>query len=669
MNRLKPSLFLAAALALSSSQAVAQVDVELAGNALPQFPFFEYVRAFNTNAPVQVAIDPTRFPSVVGACNIFVVDDKTAAAWAANPALLDVRPTGAQTETFVAGLIQSNTFTVAAAGVLGSSAGTTSIGRPYDVVLDCDENAVLSVGDFIDGRNPDRPGMNVVHDITTAGPLATSAINYNVTGVTAGFEGERTHFPSAIASMGQLPLVIISHGNGHNYTWYDYLQAHLASYGYIVMSHENNTGAGVFAASTTTLQHTDAMIGQQGTIGGGVLNGHIDTTRIVWIGHSRGGEGVTIAYDRITDVPPGYTPTFFNIASIQLISSIAPTDFLGPVQSNSKGANYHFIYGAADGDVTGGPGNDIADGFNIFERSEGFRSSHYLHGVGHNEFNCCGFNDATGPALIGRPAAQTIARGYYLAVIKRYIEGSDAAKDFLWRQYEKLRPISALATAVVDLEYKEPPVTGKFVIDDYQTQPSLSVSSSGGTVTTNALNMVEDRIDDNNTSFTWTPTDPMNGMSRARTSDLTRGIVFDTGPAPGRIMEWSVIPGEQNFTSKTYLSFRACQGTRHPLTTAALADTSWHVILRDAAGNSSPRVRFDTFGGGIEEPYQRTGSGTGAGWQNEFETIRIRLTDFLNNGSQLDLANVTSVRMNWRTNNDIIDERVCFDDLEVTTDW
>ena len=615
-----------------------------------------------------MAIDPTRFPSVVGTCDIYVVNDKTAAGWAGDPSLVDVRPTGAQTETFVAGLIQDNTFTVAAAGVLGSSAGTTSVGRPYDAALDCDRNGVLSAGDFIDGRSPDRPGLNVVHDITTPGPLATSAVNYNVTGVTPGFESERTHYPTNIASMGQLPLVIISHGNGHLYTWYDYLQSHLASYGYIVMSHENNTGAGVFAASTTTLQHTDAMIGQQGTIAGGVLNGHIDNTRIAWIGHSRGGEGVTIAYDRITDVPPSYVPTFYSVASIQLISSIAPTDFLGPVQSNPKGANYHFIYGAADGDVTGGPGNDIADGFNIYERSEGFRSSHYLQGVGHNEFNCCGFNDATGPALIGRPAAQTIARGYYLAVIKRHIEGSDAAKDFLWRQYERLRPISALATAVVDLEYREPPVTGKFVIDDYQTQPDPAVSSSGGTVTTNALNMVEGVLNDNNTSFTWLASDPMNGMSRARTNDLTRGIVFDTGPGPARKMTWSVIPGQQDFSGKTYLSFRACQGTRHPLTTAQLADTSWYVALRDTSARTS-LIRLDVFGGGIEEPYQRTGSGVGAGWQNEFETIRIRLTDFLNNGSQLDLTSIASVRMFWRApNGDLIEERLGLDDLEVTND-
>lgn len=668
MRRPTSSVPFAAVVALCAAPAAAQVDLELAGNALGQYPFFDFVRAFNADAAVQVAIDPTRFPGIVGqTCDIYVVDDKSAAAWAADPSLVDVRPTGAQTETFVGGQIQDDTFTVAGAGQLRSSAGTTAVGRGYDVVLDCDRNGTLGAPDYIDGRVPDRGGLYVVHDITTAGPLATTAVNYNVTGTTPGFESERTHYPSNIASMGQLPLVIISHGNGHLYTWYDYLQSHLASYGYIVMSHENNTEPGIESASTTTLQHTDAIIGQQGTIAGGVLNGHIDASRIAWIGHSRGGEGVTRAYDKITDVPPAYVPTFFSVASIRLISSIAPTDFLGPNSSNPKGANYHFIYGAADGDVTGGPTSDIADAFNIFERAAGFRDSHYLHGVGHNEFNCCGFNDATGPNLIGRPAAQTIARGYYLAVVERYLDGSVPAKDFLWRQYERLRPIGALATAVVDLEYKEPPSTGKFVIDDYQTESAINVSSSGGTVTTNTLNNVEGLLNDNDLSFTWLPSDPMNGMTRARIADATRGTVFDTGPAPARRMAWSVVPGAQDFSGKTYLSFRACQGTRHPLTTAQLGDVSWFVSLRDAAGHSRA-MRFDTYGGGIEEPYQRSGSGTGFGWQNEFETIRIRLTDFLNNGAALDLTQIVSVQLTWRSGGGIIAARVGFDDLEVTTD-
>lgn len=62
--------------------ATAQVTAtELAGNELSDYPFFEYVRAINENAPVRVAIDPTRFPDISGeTCDIYVVAAKTAGA-------------------------------------------------------------------------------------------------------------------------------------------------------------------------------------------------------------------------------------------------------------------------------------------------------------------------------------------------------------------------------------------------------------------------------------------------------------------------------------------------------------------------------------------------------------------------------------------------------------
>src|SRR5262245_40558376 len=157
MNKPRSLMLSAAVVALCAGPASAQVDLELAGNALGQYPFFEFVRAFNADADVQVAIDPTRFPAIVGqTCDIYVVNDKSAAAWAADPSLVDVRPAGPQTQTFVPGRIQDDTFTVAAAGELQSSAGTTAVGRGYDVVLDCDQNAALSAADYIDGRAPDR---------------------------------------------------------------------------------------------------------------------------------------------------------------------------------------------------------------------------------------------------------------------------------------------------------------------------------------------------------------------------------------------------------------------------------------------------------------------------------------------------------------------------------
>jgi hypothetical protein len=656
--------------------AQAQTDTQLAGSSLAAYPLFDYVSAFNANATVEVAVDPVKFPGIGGkTCYIYVVDDKTAAQWAVDPALVDVRG-GPQTVTL--GYFFSK-FTIALPFQLPSSAGTTGLGKGYDVVLDMNRDGVLDAGDLIDGRNPDEAGFYVVHDTTTKGPLPVTAVNYSVTGPTPGYTNERTWYPTDIATMGRLPLIVISHGNGHQYTWYDYLQEHLSSYGYIVMSHQNNTGPGIETCSLTTLQHTDAIIQQQATIAGGVLNGHIDETKIVWIGHSRGAEGVARAFDRITDIPPSYVPGFFSASSIRLISSIAPTDFLGTASSNPHGANYHLIYGGADGDVGGYPGNPIADSFDVYERATGYRSNHYLHAVGHNEFNCCGFADATGPALIGRPAAQTIAKGYYLPLIKRYLEGNIPAKDFLWRQYESFRPMGALppcgfpdqsTCATVDLEYKDSPAEGNIVIDDFETNPSINTSSSGGAVTWDVAmtGIYEGLMIETDGTFTWVVTDPMNGMTRARTSDSTHGVVFTAASNRYTFVEFAVPPAIGDWSGKSYLSFRACQQTRHPITTLALGDTYWTIVLRDGSGRISPPLRFDAYGGGIEEPYQRTDFGTGAGWQNEFETIRIRLTDFQALATApVDLSNIVAVRLQWGGNTYKVFGRIALDDLEVTT--
>jgi predicted dienelactone hydrolase len=79
--------------------------------------------------------------------------------------------------------------------------------------------------------------------------------------------------------MGRLPLVVIGHGNGHNFQWYDHIGNHLASYGYVVVSVANNTGPGPDSAATTELGHIDAFLDQAeaGAIASGALVGHIDS--------------------------------------------------------------------------------------------------------------------------------------------------------------------------------------------------------------------------------------------------------------------------------------------------------------------------------------------------------------------------------------------------------
>lgn len=668
------SVCLAALSAVFAAPTLAAVTkTELAGHSIGQYPHFEYVKAINENETVEVAIDPTRFPAIGGqTCDIHVVDAKTTAQWDANQTLTDVTTGGALTASFSAAGIQANTFQVAIPFELNGNAGT-GLGVGYDVVLDCNQDGVLNGDDYIDGRN-NESGFYVVHDTTASGPLAVTQATYNLSSAVATTYGiPGTHraqdlfYPTGIGGMGVLPLIVVSHGNGHNYAWYDHIGNHLASYGYIVMSHANNTVPGPFSASTTTLAHTDAFIDQvaAGAIAGGALTGHLDTNRIVWIGHSRGAEGVAIGYDRLFDAT--YSPVHYVKENIRLISSMLPTDFEGTNVADPHDANYHLWTASGDSDVNGGASGDHVQTYHLHDRATGHRQSTTVQGTGHAWFhNGGGSSWFTGPCSIGETNTHLIQLGHFLPLVKRYVEDNIPSLDFLTRQYESFRPMgvpTGNSCIVVSHEYLDASVGPQktVVIDDYQSQFGTGTSSIGAAVTFNVANLTEDRLDDNNNDFAWTPTDPFNGATQARATDSSRGVVFDWTGA-NRFYEWEIPVAERDFTDNLFLSFRGAQGTRHPNTLAVLDDLTFDVTLRDASSATST-INIGAFGGGLEQPYQRSG-----GWHNEMETIRIRLTDFLNNGSGLDLTDVVAVRLDVGPAHGSAEGRIVIDDVMLTND-
>jgi len=627
----------------------------LAGGVLAGYPHFEFVAAVNDNDVLQGALDPARHGERLGLTyRAYVVAHRTPAQWAANPALSDVSG-GYETAVVTGGSIAGNVLALWSQGLAAGSL----VGQPYDVVYDFGLDGRLDPGDLIDGLSDVGAGVYIVRDLDLVGPYAVEMIQYSG----GSWLGQRTYFPADIAGMGQLPLVVISHGNGHYYTWYDYLGYHLASYGYVVMAHENNTQPGIESAATTTLTNTDYIIGHQGSIGSGLLNGHIDGHHVTWIGHSRGGEGVVRAYDRLID--GAYAPQYFTTSDIVLVSSIAPTVYLGTVDTYPHQVDYHMLYGAADGDVNGGCYIGHRQSLRIAEAAEGNVQVTYVHGAGHNDFNCCGWNDAQGPDLIGRPEAQRVAKSYYLALIEAYIRGNPAAPDYLTRLYAGFRPSGIAPHVICANSYRDAVAIDRFVIDDYQTQSSPGTSSSGGAVTYNVANIYEDRLDDGDLEFTWLPSDPMNGMTRSDSGDPYRGgTVFDWSVGQNRSYEFEIVPEQRDFRGHAFLSFRACQGTRHPETVALDGPLSFTVTLRDSGGRTSA-INFGSYGS-ITRPYQRTGLGTGAGWANEFNTVRIRLCDFENDNSGIDLADVVAVRFDFGGLYGSPRGRIGIDDVELT---
>jgi hypothetical protein len=212
----------------------------------------------------------------------------------------------------------------------------------------------------------------------------------------------------------------------------------------------------------------------------------------------------------------------------------------------------------------------------------------------------------------------------------------------------------------VSHEHRNASPVGNFVIDDYQTNSAENVSSSGGSVTFDVEHLAEGRLDDNNTNFAWTTTDPFNGATQGGPGDDTRGVVFDWTDQD-RFYEWEVPSGKRNLSNFLYLSFRAAQGTQHPNTVGNLDFT---VTLRD--GGSPARtssIRIGASGGALGLPYARSG-----GWHNEMRTVRMRITDFLNNGSGLDLSNVVAVKLSFGPSFGSSKGRMVLDELMLTND-
>lgn len=625
----------------------------LSGHPILGYPYFHTVNTFNDNEKLSSALDPVRHAERVGLpYDVYVVPHRSPTGWAFSNSLTDVSG-GVETAVVNPGSIADNVLDIWTTDLDPGS----RINRNYDIVYDFGQDGTFDPGDLIDGFSNTGAGCYVVADLNLPG--SHTVISHDYSGGT--FLGQRIYYPSDIGDLGQVPLIILSHGNGHNYTWYDYLGNHFASYGYVFMSHTNNTQPGIEAASTTTLTNTDYLLGNLDTIEGGVLEGHIQTHNITWIGHSRGGEGVVRAYDRVLETPS--LVENFTAADIKLIISIAPTVFLSATTSDPHDVTYYLLGAGADGDVSGAPNCPVCQYFRLSDRSLGTVQTIYVHGAGHNDFNCCGFHDATGPDLIGRAEAQVIAKSYFLAVVEYYIEGNQSMEEYITRLHNDLTPTGMLSTDIVATTHRELNVPENYVIDDFQTEPSETVSSSGGTVSYNVSNFYEGYNEDQNSDFNQDPADPMNGMIlHSDGGDFTKGIIFDYTVGQTVDVEWEVVPAMRDVRRHHFVSFRACQGTRHTETRALDGPHTFAVSLRDGNGVTST-VRFGAWGS-LTPLYQRTGYGSYAGWVNEMNTVEIPLAAFETDGSGLDLSNIVAVRLEFGSAYGSNRGRIAVDDLQ-----
>ena len=256
---------------------------------------------------------------------------------------------------------------------------------------------------------------------------------------------------------GPFPLIILAHGNHspleNSTPGYLYLCEHLASHGIIAATIDVNflngfNGGENDGRAIVHLEHIKQFLSWNSRIGH-PLEGKVDSSKILIIGHSRGGEAVghaslfnslsVVQFDPTSPPIPldgsqGLGPYGFNI---QAVVAIAPTDGqYVPVSGPTKVIdNFFLIHGSRDNDVWPFPGYQTYDRShgvdldNPSQSANGFKSLLWIHGANHNFFNSIWQQESDN--TISRTQQEQIAKVYISALSLAILKDQTAYLELL----------------------------------------------------------------------------------------------------------------------------------------------------------------------------------------------------------------------------------------------
>lgn len=213
---------------------------------------------------------------------------------------------------------------------------------------------------------------------------------------------------------GPFPLVLIVHGNHSMIDYsdggYAYLGELLTSRGFITVSVDENfinahwsgdfRGKEMPARAWLLLKHLEQWK-KWNTSAAHELSGKVDMENIMLVGHSRGGEAVSIAaaFNELKYFPDNAKETFDFNFNIKGVVAIAPTDYRYHRQINLENINFLSLQGSYDADELSFWGMRTYRRLAFTESSNYFKAGVYLHQANHGQFNA-----SWGRADFGAPA-------------------------------------------------------------------------------------------------------------------------------------------------------------------------------------------------------------------------------------------------------------------------
>jgi len=206
---------------------------------------------------------------------------------------------------------------------------------------------------------------------------------------------------------GPFPLVLMVHGNHLDRDFsdpgYGYLGRHFASHGMIAVSVDENFLNGAWSDFSSGLETENDCRGwlllkhleqwrkwnQCDTLR---FYNKVDMDRVVLIGHSRGGEAVSVAscFNGLPYYPDNAKELFDFNFGIRGIAAIAPVDgqyWPGGIATPVEDMNYFTIHGSMDGDMRSYDGLRQMRRVQFKDSIYHFASGLYLHGANHGQFN------------------------------------------------------------------------------------------------------------------------------------------------------------------------------------------------------------------------------------------------------------------------------------------